>query len=188
MGTPISSATAYCTPTQLLEFFDARQIGDLISDKGLRVSDMAIQFDPNVQAALQAASGEVEAACGVAGRYSPTDLAGLTGNSAVLLQEMVAALAYGRLQRRRFPDKEVPESVKEARAMLGQLREGVMVFGIKENQDAGNFDNPALFLDVATIQRVGLATYTAQRMYGQRNDIARIWGAQGDPGYPPYYR
>src|SRR5262245_52812373 len=103
MATPTSNPTSYCTPAEFLQRVDPRQVGDLVGLQDVRVPGELLLVNPEVQAALDDAAGEVEAACLVAKRYAPEDLAALTGVSARLLKRLVARLAFWNLQADRRP-------------------------------------------------------------------------------------
>jgi hypothetical protein len=176
--TPDSSLVPYATPQQALQFLDVRQVGDLISDQGIRVQpaqivgDMTHPPDPNFLAALEAASGEVESACLVSQRYRPADLQALIGVSAVMLQKIVARLAMADLHWRRYPDKDLPAAGVWAHDMLQKLRDGHRIFGTLEAEAAGNLEQQ--FLDLGTIQTVNLSTLQTQRYFGVRGDVNRL--------------
>src|SRR4051812_44738426 len=113
--TPITSATRYCSGSEFCGptgFYDSRVIGDLVSINGTR--DPSPHTNAKVLANLDSASGEVESACLVAGRYTPDDLNALTGMGAALLKRIVASLAYQYMRggKGRPEDKEPLECIK----------------------------------------------------------------------------
>src|SRR5271167_19782 len=88
-STPVTGAASYCTPTQMFQCFDIRTIADLCSDTGTPVGAIAntdpVQIDPTILAVnpvflfiMGAASGKLESAIQVGGRYTPGDLILLT--------------------------------------------------------------------------------------------------------------
>lgn len=184
MSTPLSNLTSYCTPAQAVPFIDQRLVGELINDLDVRIAPAALLTNADWISLLQAASGEVESACMVAGRYNPSDLAGLTGNSAVFLQKLVARLAYGELFARRYPDREMPAQVEQAWKLLEKLREGQMIFGLVETQAAGQLSAPQ-FVSVGDVQLLSLTSYMAGRYFGLRGNLERIGIAQGGASWPP---
>lgn len=130
---------SYATPAQLLQRFDARTIGDCVNDAGTRVDPTALLTDPIVQAHLDQASGEIEAALLMGGRYELIDLTGLTGNAAMFLVALCCDIAFASLWRRRVWDaddrgKAVGDSAK---AELERMRRGEHIFGIDKVIDAG---------------------------------------------------
>lgn len=171
MSTFLSNPTSFCSPQQALQYTDVRRLGDLVQDGGVRVTQSALLTDPNFQAALNAASGLVESACLVGQRYAPSDLAGLTGVSQVYLQQLVAHLAYGLLEERRYPNQPIPEMCKRAFDVLDALRNGKRIFSIVEAGQAGNLT--VLDVDLSQIQFLDLATYQATRLYGHRGNASR---------------
>lgn len=173
-STPVSSATSYATPGQFLVAYDVRQIGDLIGDADARVDATAILTDPNVAAALNAASGEIESACLVGEKYNPTNLNALTGMSAARLQKLCADLAFWNLLVRRYPTAQATETYKAAQETLQKLRYGELVFGLQENMDAGKPNST--FVSQNTICQLGLNTTIARRMFGVRGNVRRIGG------------
>lgn len=174
MSTPVSSSTSYASASDLLARYDARVLGDLVADAGARVSSVGLATDANLSVALKRASGEVEAACLVAGKYTPTDLSGLTGMAKELLIGLVCDVAAWFLMVRRYPDMKPTEAVKMALERLGQLREGVRIFGLQEAMDSGNAETT--FRTQQQIDTVRLATTQARRFFGVRGKEARLIG------------
>jgi hypothetical protein len=140
MPTPLTSATAYCDGPTFVIFHDWRTAGDLLVDDDTRLADAtAVASSATLATLLLAASGEVEAACLVSGRYTPDDLNALTGSTQAFLQKLVADLAYWRMMQRRWPDADVANvpGAKSALEMLDRLRLGERIFGLQEVADAG---------------------------------------------------
>lgn len=140
--TVTTSGTSYCSGAVFLNFYDARLIGDLLQDDGTRDSSPAT--NTNLAKLLLAASGAVESACLPGGRYTPTDLASLTGAGLALLQQTVAAIALQMaLEHKAQPG--VPEMPGYVRAMelLDRLRKGERCFGFIEVQEAGQMAGTA---------------------------------------------
>lgn len=141
MATVDTSATGYCTAAQFLETFDQRTIARLVSNTGVEVSVGSLATNAVLARALLAVSGRVEAACLAGQRYTPADLAALTGASAAYLAELVATLAMGRLILfRPGLDIELPPSYQEALADLESLRHGELIFAFTEVENAGVMD------------------------------------------------
>jgi phage gp36-like protein len=157
---------AYITPAEMLKRFDVRILGDLVSDSGVRVSATSLLSDPNLQAALDDASGQINAAILVAQRYTPSQLSALTGVDAAFLYWLTATLAYGRLRLRRgVKADELPE-YKDALEMLQALRDGARVFNVLANEEDGNptFGFPSL----TTYAYVNLMRDYAYRYFPRR--------------------
>ena len=137
---------SYASAADLVNFADEQTVKDLLSDTGTYTGTLST--DTKLTALLQAASGAVEAACGVSNLYMPTDLAALTGNTQVLLKELVCQLTLVLLVRRR-PEKygnEYWQAIrKEAEDYLDRLRKGERLFDDANKRQAGlpTIDGPS---------------------------------------------
>ena len=131
---------AYATPAQLLERFDARTLGDLAGDTGVRVSAAALLADANVAAALSDATGQINASVLKAGRYQVADLVALTGDDAAFLVRICCDIALANLWHRRpYADSDGrTDAMERADRHLKDLSTGQAVFNIQENIDMGN--------------------------------------------------
>lgn len=156
----------------LLSRVDARIVGDCLADLGARVTAAECLTHANVQAALDYASGEIEAACLVAGKYTPTDLAALTGMSAAFLQGLCCDLAVWHLLVRRYPTVQPTEAYKLAQEMLSRLRLGERIFGLQEQADAG-LPNTT-YTTQANIDTQRLNTTLSSRYFGVRGKERRL--------------
>ena len=137
--TPASGDAPYCTPAEFLAFRDANQVGGLVSDAGVQVTYAGLLAHPTLLAHLAAASGDLEMACVQGARYSPADLAALTGNGRAALAKLVGALACGSLlARRNVPAAQVPAEVLAARETLEKLANGELVLPFLQVEQAGN--------------------------------------------------
>lgn len=197
MSTPVTSANPYCTGTQFLEYYDARTVGQLLSDNDVPIGSLN-DGTTNVNAAVVAASsrlvkflgsasGRVEAAAFRGGRYTPEDLAGiltLGGNASNLLQELVANLTIGRLSRRR-PDVQVmvmPQT-NEAELFLAALEHGESIFPLDTVVQAGTLQET---IDTASdVENRRLATVQAAPLFGRRGNRigANVSGVGGSDGW-----
>jgi phage gp36-like protein len=133
---------AYATPSQLIDRYDVRTIGQLVSDNGIQVSRQDLEANTKVLAALADASGEIEASVLQAKRYTTADLAGLTGNSANHLTRITCVIAFGFLwERRPYADDDDEngrgKAEKRARLALESLRKGQTIFDVDEVKEAG---------------------------------------------------
>jgi hypothetical protein len=175
MSAITTTATPYCSPADLLDYVDARTVGDCLQDKTdePRPSRAAI-LDPTSPAGtrlntlLLAASGELEEACVGGAGYSPADLASLTGATQASLKRVVAGLAVLALYARRQPTAEIPPIVQYAQERLEKLGKGERVFGLVPATEAAVGFEP--ITQVETVDpRVERRTVTnAQRYFGNR--------------------
>ena len=130
---------AYATPAQFLERYDERLLGDLVSDDNSQVSPSALLTDSNLQAALDDASGDIDAALITGQRYTTDDLDGLTGNSQKHLIRITCDIAFVLLLTRRGSmDPETRRShMAVAEDHLERLRKGLNIFNLDDQKDAG---------------------------------------------------
>ena len=119
---------AYATPADLVTRYDAALLGDLAGD-GQPADPLT---SPRIAAALDDASGEVDAAARVGGRYSPQDLAALDGTDKAFLVSLVCRIALLRLIATRI--QTIGEGAHEAlrrdvTETLAAIRRGELLFG-----------------------------------------------------------
>ena len=81
--------------------YDARLIGELVSDTDTRVAAADLPDDPVLAELIASVSAEIFSALTVGDRYTPTQLASLTGEAADLLHCMCSDGILLRLKRRR---------------------------------------------------------------------------------------
>lgn len=145
--TPDSAGSAYCTPVRLFDFYARSVVADMLraTPDGPRPSYLAM-IDPanpanaRLQVALNKGAGEIEAACGVAQRYTPADLDALTGVSRDLLDGLNAARGLWALYVKLKPGTGRPEEcpgAKESQELLEALKQGDRIFGFEETMEAG---------------------------------------------------
>lgn len=170
MATNLTSSAPYCDGTTFIKIVDANAIADLVLDDGTREASPATHA--NVTQALLRASGEVEMACQVGKKYSPTDLSGLEGAAQAALQGLVADLAFWHLLKRRYPMVEPTEAYKSAMETLERLRLGERIFGTEENSDAG-LPNTT-FRTQQEIDDLNLNTTMGRRFWGKRGKERRF--------------
>lgn len=167
----VASYTAtYCPVSEFIKRFDVRTIKQLASDTDTPIADPT--NDANVLACLRDASGDLESAALMGGRYTADDLAELLGsdtNARATLYRIVAGRAFTYLRERR-PILNVPKADAEERAeaFLEALVEGKRIFGFQEVMDAGVLDHEVE--TVADVENRRLATWTASRLFGTRNN------------------
>lgn len=155
---------AYATAAQLLARFDARTIGDLVADDGNRVSVQSLLTPhDNITAALDDASGEIDAALLQGKRYTSAELTALTGNSAAYLVRITCQIAFWLLwERRPSLDEESYEAAKDrARKALERLRRGEHVFDVDGAKEAGLPEQHTP--TISTISRLNLTVEEARK-------------------------
>lgn len=144
--TPAGTATPYCSVAILFQFHDFQQVADALRDGDqprptkLRLLDATSAEGLQLTKVLLAASGELEGACRVANRYSPLDLAALTGSGLARMQKIVADLAFWSIVQFRQPATADPKAVPgawQALEELDRLRDGDRIFGFVESGNAG---------------------------------------------------
>lgn len=130
---------AYADGSDLLDRFDARLIGDLVSDDNTQVAVADVPTNTVVLAALDDASGDIDAALLTARRYAAADLSGLTGNAQKHLKRITCEIAMAYLRRRRvdFDPESAKAFMELAEGHLERLRKGINVFGLDDQMDAG---------------------------------------------------
>jgi phage gp36-like protein len=168
MATIVSSATSYADSDDLVDAHDVNKICHYASDAGVTLTPGDLPTNNIVSKALLRASGEVEMACYRGERYTPTDLAALTGASQAALKGLVCDLAFYHLAKRRIPEPEKVSGYKEAREMLDALNKGELVFGIQEAAEAGQIST----VDVSK-RSDGISnrpTEVFSRFFGSRSD------------------
>lgn len=127
------------TATNMLERFDARDVGELCADDGVPIDRIALLTDTNLTAALDDAWGDILAALNVAGMYTEDELLALTGASAKYLIRIQCEVAlsnlWGRKPLYRAEDRQKALDASEKR--LDRLRKGEHVLAKPANIEAG---------------------------------------------------
>lgn len=172
---------AYATAAQMLERYDARTLGDLVSDTGIRVDESALLTDTVLSAALNDGAGDIELALLPGERYSTTDLTTLlasSSNTRFVLIRLNCDRAFFHLYDRR-PWHEVSEAyqrrIEDGEKLLERLRRGERVFDVAAVKDAGlpSITTPErvtvekLNLTVDYCRRGGYGYYPARRLPNQ---------------------
>ena len=158
---------AYASNSDIIARYDARLLGDLCSDSGVRVAEANLEDDAKLTAALEDASGMVEAALLMGERYTTADLAGLTGNSLNYLKRIVCEIAIYLLEDRRRYNKDDASRIRafeKAEEHLEMLRKGSHVFNVEMVKDAGLIDGTVgpTTVDLASSH---LVRYRTRRYY-----------------------
>jgi phage gp36-like protein len=142
--------TAYATGADMVTRYDVDLLGDLATDDREELDPASVPTAPKLLAVLDDASGEIDVALQVGGQYSPSQLAGLTGNSRSHLIRITCSIAITLLLERRPSERyeKIAEYYRKiAKGHLESLRSGQNVFGLDANIAAGT-------QDVATISAV----------------------------------
>lgn len=130
---------AHAVAADLTARYDSRVIQDLASDTGTPVSAGDLADNDNVTAALEDASGRMDAAVLTGKMYTPDQLSELTGNSLALRRRICCDLALAYLMGRRA-EKYGAESLKamqqSGEEYLERLRKGERLFYVVAVQDA----------------------------------------------------
>lgn len=139
MDAVATSGTAWATGDDLVAYFDARTIGQIISDTGTTVAIGSVPSHAVVTRMLLVASGAVNSALMASKRYSEADLSGLDDPSAELLRSITCDIAMYNLLRRRldlYPDRQ-EQMRKLSESHLERLRKGEIVLDVQSVKDAG---------------------------------------------------
>ncbi len=117
---------SYATPNDFLQRYDARLIGDLVSDTGTQVAAGALSTNAVLLAVLDDAGAAVDAAVFVGDRYTPAQMASLSTTAASFVRRLVCDLALLYLKRRRgrFDAEKDAALLKEISETLKSLRDG----------------------------------------------------------------
>lgn len=164
---------SYATPAELLARYDARTLGQLVRDDGRQATESELTTSTRVQAALDDASGEIDAALLVGGRYRPSDLAKLKGNAKSMLVRLTCWIAMRHLWGRRpyLEDPAKDEAENQARKMLTALRKGELMFAVDED-DALHASLPVMVRD--TPETVRAQNLTVDRARGNYFPLKRF--------------
>lgn len=143
----------YLTGEQFLNYYDARRVGELLSDTGIPVEAGDIPDDPVLEEAIAAACGEIDTHCQQGKRYAKADIeAIITGNTldpsnvayrkaSAVLKQLAADLTFGTLMARRGYSAEtmarLAPRLVAAQETLEQLYQGRRVFDLSTAIEAG---------------------------------------------------
>lgn len=123
----------------MLKRYDARLLGDLVSDNGVAVAADTLPDNPVLLAVLDDASAAVDAAVFVGNRYTPEQMASLSATAAAFVRRLVCdlALIYIKRRRGRFDSDKDAALLKEVNATLDALRRGDDVLVSDQNPSPG---------------------------------------------------
>lgn len=157
---------AYASVNDLMARKDRNTVIDLASDTGSQVDDFEI--DPNIEAALDDASGAIESALLVGGQYTVTDLTGLEDNAKATLTRLTCEIAMAYLFDRRpgYQPEAAEKALQRADAILTQFRRGELMFGLPAHIAAGlpSVDGPT----VVDYNRLNMLADRTRNYYPQR--------------------
>ncbi len=145
--TPFSSGAPYISNSNFLQCYAQDLVAGLLrSVPSAPPPSYLAMIDPANPAAKKLAfhtgigAGEIESWCAKARRYTPLDLAALTGVSQEMLWKLNAARGFWSLAQTLKPITARMEDVpfaKESAEILKMLGDGEMIFGYQETMDAG---------------------------------------------------
>lgn len=147
--------TVYATPNDMLARYDSRLIGDLVSDSG--VQDPNPANNSNLQALLEDASGQIDAAVYVGDRYTPAQMATLSDQAAAFVRRLCCDLTLIYLKRRRGrydPEKDGALQKEVDQRMKG-LRDGDNLLLLQDQTEA-----PASVIDLVRPRLIGVRRST----------------------------
>lgn len=175
MPTPVTASTPYITAANFLKRYDWRTIIQLMSDDDIGEMERAPLLDSttteggNLYEILKDASGELETAVLVGGRYSIADLQALTNNQLAYIGRIVADTAIGKCYQRR-PDLfgPPPQQAQVAANVLNALASGERIFGLQDQIDASHMEMTTNQPE-DVVQRNGMVVI-AQEFFGVRGN------------------
>lgn len=128
----------YATGADMLARYDARTLGDLVSDDNVQVAASVLPSNVNLIAALTDASASVTAALFASNRYTPAQLATLSGIALSQLKRLTCDLALIYMKRRRckFDPTNDGDLLKETNEAIKKLRDGDDYLMLSTTQEA----------------------------------------------------
>ena len=167
-----TNATSYAAPADILARVDARLVGDLCGDLGVRITAAALATDANFLAAIKDACALVEMACFKGQRYLAADLALLAASTGVaqgtlfrLLARLTVACLY---ERRADLEMKQPWIYEQAKEDLERLAAGEQIFPFAQSALAGV---PADLIETAQdVEARNGMVYQAARYFGRRGN------------------
>lgn len=157
--------STYASPDDMMLRYDVRRLGQLCTDNDTQLTTEQLVQSAILQEAITDASGLVESAVMVGGRYSVTDLLTLNDNPKRFLARLVCDLTYGFLvSRRGFNSNDIGSlapGYANALKLLDELRAGTWIFA---NDAAIEASKPKR---VQLSTNVTLVTTEARRFFGE---------------------
>jgi hypothetical protein len=166
-----SASDSYCPVEHFLKRYDRRTVADFVCYDNTDRNDVIAGLATNdvLLTMLRDASGMVEAACLMSRRYTPADLAALTGVTAHLLCRLVADLAMGLLIQFK-PNLNVPypASYQVALDTLERLSRGERIFSTVEHAQAGVVES--VVETPRDVDNRNMVTKISDRFFGRRSN------------------
>lgn len=153
----------WASVADLMDRFDARQLGDLCGDVGARVEPADLPGNARAIAALNDAEGELISAITVGEKYDLTQVDTLVSGGDTYVLKLVCDLALKNLYAARNQLEDTPAQSLLAMQVLQQLRQGERVLAILENQDAGSKVESFQVSHVVAVDR------------GYMTELNRVW-------------
>jgi hypothetical protein len=164
-----SSTISYAGAADLLNAYDARQVGDFVKDDNTRASASALLTDGIVDAALLRASGDVEMAALAREAYTAEELAALEGAALAALKGLVCDIAFWHLKKRRQRGLKLSDVSGDAAEQLERLRKGELIFPVPDKDAAaGMHATPFNDLSDPRDGNYGRTVQYARRFFGRR--------------------
>lgn len=144
--TPVATSTdSWATGEDLVAYYDATTIGQMLKDDRTTVQAADVPNHPVVNRILLLSTGEVNSALMQSNRYSQDQLESMGASSVEHLKNITCAVAMWHLGERRINNN--PERQEAARKLaelhLERLRKGELVLDVAVNRDAGVAQNVA---------------------------------------------
>ncbi len=148
----------YATGEEFLARYDARLVGDLVSDTGVNVQSAA--NNANLLALLEDASGAIDSAVYVGDRYTPLQMANLSDTAAAFCRRLCCDLTLIYLKRRRGRfNKDTDGALQdEVDARLKALRDGEDLLLLQDQTEA-----PASVVELVRPRLIGVNHATTIR-------------------------
>lgn len=176
----------YLDPNEFTTFYDARRVGELLSDTGAEVAPGDVGSSQLLADLISAATGEINTVCLQGRRYTEQNLQDILtagGATKQALNQLCADLVFGMLLARRGYGPDVMERLapryKAAQQTLEALYLGKKVFNLSDVIDAG----------VPHPVKIGGGGYVPSRdnkLFGVFWD-SPLWGGYLDPRSRGYY-
>jgi len=147
--------TQYATPAEMLQRYDSRLLGDLVSDTGAAISAAGLLTDTNLAASLADASSAIDVAVSVGNRYTPAQMADLSTTAASFVRRLTCdlALIYIKRRRGRFDVEKDAALLKEVNDTLKSLRDGDNLLLLDGETDAPASTVELVKPQLVTVQR-----------------------------------
>lgn len=143
-------ALQYVTAANMLAAYDARTIGDLVNDDGVKADPAQLLTPhPNLLFAMENAEAEAHAKLIQGGRYKPSQLSSLTGHPLNLLRMIVCKLTMRNLfDRRPSYESEAKDRVSDqCQKALERIRRGEDVLDLTPDDTTDDANMPAMIKD-----------------------------------------